>query len=69
MSQDSDILRRYLAAHEALDHAARTGDPVAFRDAERAFADVAQEYADDLERNGHSAPHGLREQIAYIRSL
>lgn len=69
MNQDPNILREYLAAHEALDAAARSADVPAFVAAERVFADVAQRYADDLELNGFNVPHGLREQIARIRSL
>jgi len=65
--QDPDILARYIAARQALDDAAMAGDQAAFEVAKRPCADATQDYVDDLERIGFTAPHGLREEIANLR--
>lgn len=67
MSESADELEAYLRADEELKAAARKGDLMEVKDVELRWADAAEIYANGLERDGHAAPAGLRDQISDIR--
>ncbi|MGW4850134.1 hypothetical protein ACWEPZ_02735 [Streptomyces sp. NPDC004288] len=54
------IVNECVAAHEAVDEAAKSGSLQDFEAARETLAEKTEAYVEDLEARGFRAPHGLK---------